>query len=208
MSGPSITGPHRVLSCSLSTLVFGFQLHCSGADRPGPSNQGDCLAWGLRNVCGFLALWCGRNFCEVALLPTHIWNITSELVRNANSPSPQFLNQKFRLKHSHLPQILSGSIPQALPRMQWGQALSNSLSFLRQMFVFESTSSSLNLRFFPAPGDTPSRDFWFRGNWNYLNGFSFKAEKYVWEINKKGGRGWRTDLTFHKTFLLIKSLRL
>lgn len=43
--------------------------------------------------------------------------------------------------------------------------------------------------FFPAPGDTPSRDFWFRGNWNYLNGFSFKVEKYVWEINKNGGWG-------------------
>lgn len=62
--------------------------------------------------------------------------------------------------------------------------------------MFESTSSSLNLMFFPAPGDTPSRAFWFRGNWNCLNGFSFKAEKYFWEINKnrEGGQKNRSYL--------------
>ena len=75
MSGPHISGPGRIQRCSLSTLAFGFQSCCLGADKPGLMPPITVSAWLTGQMPVASLLPCGRNLFQVALLPVHIRNI-------------------------------------------------------------------------------------------------------------------------------------
>lgn len=76
--------PMGVLRCSLSTRYLVFSLGF-GADRPGPSSQGDYLAWGCG--CHSLLTWMWQESLWGGPSAWTIWNIAWELVRGKFSPA-------------------------------------------------------------------------------------------------------------------------
>ena len=90
MSGPQISGPARIQRRSLSILGFGFQSCGLGADKPGlkPPIMVSARLASQMPVASLLR--CGRSLFQVALLPVHVQNSTSKIVRKANYPPPYF----------------------------------------------------------------------------------------------------------------------
>lgn len=81
-----ITGPHKYSKMFFVHSGVGFQAFDFSPDRPGPSNHGDWLAGGSKtSVASYnvAEISVRRPFC------LDIFEITSELLRNANSFSPK-----------------------------------------------------------------------------------------------------------------------
>ena len=107
MSGPHISGPARIQRCSLSPLGFGFQSCGLGAVKPGLKPPIMVSPWLAGQMPVASVLQCGRSLFQVALLPVHIRNSISKIVRKANYPPPYFCIRNW-LKHSR-PPVFRGS---------------------------------------------------------------------------------------------------
>lgn len=124
-------------------------------------------------------------------------------------PHPNFLHQKFWLKHSHLTtNSLRLHSPRLCPGCSGGRLYQIvSLSFGKYLCL--NLLPPLWIWCFFLPQETlPLEIFGSEGTGIILMDLVLKWRSTFGKLTKTGGGGWRTDLTFHKTFLLIKSLRL
>ena len=115
-SGPHISGPARIQRCSLSTLVFGFQSCCLGADKPGLMPPITVSAWLTGQMPVASLLRCGRNLFQVALLPVHIRNVTSKSLERQIIPHPTSASETDLNTADHL--FSEAPLSKALPRME------------------------------------------------------------------------------------------